>query len=296
LRAVELLSSLTWVAGLNIAALSRRTGVGTDTLRKWEQRYGVLRPTRTPGGQRRYSELDVQRVEWLCARLGEGYRIGEAARLLSRSTGEAPATPPALRTALVEAVGRSDGDAIEELLDQAFALRATDEALSEIVRPVLQEVGHGWAAGAVSVAQEHLVSQLVRAKLQHLLSDRRSGVRGEAVLACVPGEQHELGLLMLAVCLRADGWSVVYLGADTPVADALALARARETRLLALSVTMPEHVAAFADALLAAELPVGLRVIVGGASAGPPLARVLGVTFVQPELQAAVAELRELAA
>src|ERR671927_250170 len=69
-------------AALNIAALSRRTGVAPDTLRKWEQRYQILRPTRTAGGQRRYSERDVARVEWLCARLAEGYRIGEAAQLL----------------------------------------------------------------------------------------------------------------------------------------------------------------------------------------------------------------------
>ena len=67
---------------LNIAALTKRTGVPQDTIRKWEQRYGVLKPERTAGGQRRYTELDVARVEWLKARLGEGYRIGEAASLL----------------------------------------------------------------------------------------------------------------------------------------------------------------------------------------------------------------------
>ena len=67
---------------MNIAALSRRTGVAPDTLRKWEQRYGVLKPSRTEGGQRRYSELDVARVEWLVARLADGYRISRAAALL----------------------------------------------------------------------------------------------------------------------------------------------------------------------------------------------------------------------
>ena len=67
---------------LNISALSRRTGVAPDTLRKWEQRYGVLRPVRTAGGQRRYSEVDVQRVEWLRDRIRDGWRIGEAARVI----------------------------------------------------------------------------------------------------------------------------------------------------------------------------------------------------------------------
>ena len=75
---------------MNIAALSRRTGVAPDTLRKWEQRYAILRPTRTAGGQRRYSELDVERVEWLRARLAEGYRIGEAAALLGTGDWRAP--------------------------------------------------------------------------------------------------------------------------------------------------------------------------------------------------------------
>ena len=66
---------------LNIAALHRRTGVSPDTIRKWEQRYGVLHPDRTAGGQRRYSEEDVARVKWLKARIEEGYRIGEAAAI-----------------------------------------------------------------------------------------------------------------------------------------------------------------------------------------------------------------------
>ena len=82
-----------WGQELNIAALSRRTGVAPDTLRKWEQRYGVLNPSRTDGGQRRYSELDVARVEWLLARLDEGYRIGEAAALL----GDGPTRAPDVR-------------------------------------------------------------------------------------------------------------------------------------------------------------------------------------------------------
>jgi DNA-binding transcriptional MerR regulator len=74
---------------LNIAALSRRTGVAPDTLRKWEQRYGILRPAGAEGGQRRYTEHDAARVEWLRDRLAEGWRIGEAARVL-----EEPEGPP----------------------------------------------------------------------------------------------------------------------------------------------------------------------------------------------------------
>ena len=88
---------------LNIAAISRRTGVAPDTLRKWESRYGVLRPERTAGGQRRYSEHDVQRVEWLRDRLRDGWRIGEAARVLDETSAAALAEPVELRDALIAA-------------------------------------------------------------------------------------------------------------------------------------------------------------------------------------------------
>ena len=64
----------------------------------------------------------------------------------------------------------------------------------------------------------------MRAAIHRLLADARADVRGIAVLACAPGEHHEIGLLMLAILLRADGWQVAYLGADTPMADAAALA------------------------------------------------------------------------
>ena len=72
-------------------------------------------------------------------------------------------------------------------------------------------------AGELSVAEEHLVSEAVRSRLGHLLGDPGGGVRGIAVLACAPGERHELGLMMAAIALRRDGWKVVYLGADTPL-------------------------------------------------------------------------------
>src|SRR5205085_10342850 len=96
-------------SALNIAALARRTGVQPDTLRKWEHRYGVIRPDRTPGGQRRYSEVDVARVEWLKSRLEEGYRIGEAAALLgSTQMPSAPQSAPELCEAMLTAVANTD--------------------------------------------------------------------------------------------------------------------------------------------------------------------------------------------
>jgi MerR family transcriptional regulator, light-induced transcriptional regulator len=281
--------------GLNIAAVARRTGVGEHTLRKWEQRYGVLHPTRTVGGQRRYSEDDVGRVQWLAARLGEGYRIGEAAAMLVPTPGEAPGSPEELRDALVAAAG-SGKDGIDPLLDQAFRLYPLEQALREVIAPCLVGIGDSWERGELSVGEEHLTSAAIRARLERTLVEPRGAVRGLAVLACGPGEQHELGLLMLACLLRADGWEVVYLGQSTPVADALSIARDGDASVLAISVTMPAGVEALEPEFSDVRHGDRPATIVGGAAASAGLAKRIGARYVGNDLAKAVPALRPTAA
>jgi methanogenic corrinoid protein MtbC1 len=248
---------------LNIAALTQRTGVPSDTIRKWEQRYGVLHPERTSGGQRRYSELDVARVEWLKERLHEGYRIGEAAALLGAGD-QVARTVDELRTGIVAATIASDVDALGQLVDQALALSTLDESFIDVLTPALAEIGERWASGSVSIAQEHLASATVRAALLKLLSDQRADVHGTAVLACAPGELHEIGLLMLAVILRSEGWQVAYLGADTPFADAVSLADELDATALCFSVASQESAQALDAELTTTPPRESLMVVVGG--------------------------------
>jgi methanogenic corrinoid protein MtbC1 len=282
-------------AMLNIAALSRRTGVAPDTLRKWEQRYGVLRPVRTAGGQRRYSEMDVQRVEWLRDRIRDGWRIGEAARVIDEATSVALDEPSDLRDTLIAAIAENDPRAVSATLDQAFAVLRLEQALAEVVTPALQWAGDAWHRGELSVAQEHAITAKVRAHLGKLISEGRGGVRGSAVLACAPGEHHDIGLLMLAVTLRADGWRVEFLGADTPVDAAVAFAERIGAGMLCLSASRTESVDVLRDALGAVE-PSGLIVIVvGGAAITPEIAGELEATYADARLDLAVERLRTYA-
>ncbi len=251
----------------------------------------MLQPDRTAGGQRRYSELDVARIEWLRERMAEGFRIGEAASLLGGAQLEAARTPAEIRRGLYEAASSTNVDGLRALLDQTFTLFPLEQALTRIVNPVLQHVGEGWAKGELSVAQEHLVSAAVRARLAALFADARGGVRGVAVLACVPGELHELGLLMLGALLRADGWQVAYLGADAPLDDAFELAGRLGAPLVCLSVTMREHVAK----LPKTPAPPGCTLVLGGDAATERAARRLGARHVGESLRHSVRELRKLA-
>ena len=270
-------------SGLNIAAVARRTGIGADTLRKWERRYGVLRPSRTSGGQRRYDERDVARVEWLRDRLSEGFRIGEAAALLETDHASAESSPTGLRDAIVAAVAETDTRRLAALVEQSFTLHDVETAVEEIVAPALRLIGDRWEEGANCIAEEHLLSEVVLERLRTLLGDRRPAVRGTAVLACATGERHELGLLALAVLLQADGWLTVYLGTDTPLDAAVSTALRTDADLLCLSAGDAERCAAIETQLEDFDLPEKLVVVTGGPAHGcePPL-----------KLGAAVAELR----
>jgi len=254
--------------GLNIAAVAQRTGIGADTLRKWERRYGVLRPNRTVGGQRRYDERDVARVEWLRDRLADGFRISEAAALLADGAATTTSSKTGLKDAIVAAVSDPDSRQLAALVEQAFILNDVETAVEEIVAPALRTVGDRWREGAECIAEEHLLSEVLRSRLRGLLADRRHAVRGTAVLACAPGERHELGLLALAVLLQADGWLAVYLGADAPLESSLALAGRMGADVLCLSASTPDLLADLQRLLADAQLPEATRVIVGGAAAG----------------------------
>lgn len=222
---------------MNIQAVARRTGVPAATLRKWEERYGIPAPSRTNGAQRIYADRDLRQIEWLRDRLAEGLRIGQAVELLRRIEEPVESTGD-LRAALNAAVEARLPSRVEALVNQAFAVCEPRTAILEVTAPVLEQTGELWQQDKISVADEHFVAQLLATKLRALVDSTASGAAGVAVLACVPGERHEIGLLSLAALLQADGWRVIYLGQDTPLADAYALAAEAGARVVGFSATM----------------------------------------------------------
>ncbi len=128
------------------------------------------------------------------------------------------------------------------------------------------------------------------------VSEGQGGVRGSAVLACAPGEHHDIGLLMLAVMLRSDGWRVEFLGADTPVDEAVAFAGAIGASILCLSASRPASVDALRATLPAVEPPGLMMIVVGGAAMTPEIAGELDAIYAAEDLGVAVERLRRFAA
>jgi MerR family transcriptional regulator, light-induced transcriptional regulator len=235
---------------MRIGELSRRTGVSPELLRAWEQRYGLLEPTRSRGGFRLYSADDEARVRRTTALIAEGLAAAEAARqavgapVVPRRT-DAPLLDD-LRDALRVALDGFNATAAHTALDRLLAVVSVESAIVDVLIPYLQDLGERWADGTASVAQEHFASHLIRGRLLGLTRDWGGGARS-AVLACLPGEAHDLGLIMFGILIARRGWSVTFLGADTPFDSLDKSVRALAPSLVVLATVTADRFQAHAD-------------------------------------------------
>jgi len=228
---------------LRIGELSKRSGVSPELLRAWERRYGLLHPTRSTGGLRLYSSADVDRVRLMQRHLAEGLAAAEAAALALRAgAGEQALSPATMREELAAALDRFDEPRAQAILDRILAAATIETVLGEVVLPYLRELGARWERGAASIAQEHFASSVLRGRLLGLARGWGLGMGPVAVLACLPGEQHDLGLIAFGLALRSRGWRIVYLGADAPVETVAEASRRLQPSLIVLSAVSAELV------------------------------------------------------
>lgn len=254
---------------LRIGELSRRTGVHADTLRAWERRYGLLSPARSDGGFRLYSGEDEERVRATRALIDSGLSAAEAARLARSGVVPSPspgATSPAnADRRLREALERFDEAEANIVLDEAIAALSVEALASRVVLPALEEVGERWERGEASVGQEHFATNVVRGRLAGLARNWGVGSGPLAILACPPGELHDIGLLVFGLVLRARGWRIAYLGANTPIASVTEAAERLAPRVVVLAALSEEPFSSAADEI--ARLGEGTRVLLAGAGA-----------------------------
>jgi len=268
---------------LRIGELSRRVGVSDHLLRAWESRYGLLQPMRSPGGFRLYSEADESRIRQMQAYLADGLSAAEAARAVlsggavSGGPAGTPATAPAggePSAALRQALDAFDEPAAQAVLDRLLADLSVPAVLRDVVLPYLADLGLRWQGGTASVAMEHFASNVIRGRLAGLARGWGSGHGPQALLACPPGELHDLALMIFGVVLHGNGWRIDYLGANTPVEELARAAGLSHPDLVVLAATRPQTLEPLRAQLaaLAQHAPLALA----GAGATQQIATAVG--------------------
>jgi MerR family transcriptional regulator, light-induced transcriptional regulator len=201
-----------------IRAVAKITGLSLDTLRAWERRYSAVVPERSDRG-RQYGTAHIERLLLLNQLVKKGHAIGGIAvladddlkKLLVPPLGRASPEPePAIDILgpLLAAIESFDSSRAGDELSRLAAVLSPRDLVYRVVVPLMHEVGARWHDGQLAIAQEHLVSQLLRNLLGSMVQlFRSSNPTMKMVLATPAGESHEFGILASAmlepICLRA---------------------------------------------------------------------------------------------
>jgi len=262
-----------------IRAVSRLTGLSIDTLRAWERRYQAIVPERTDRG-RQYTQDNIQRLTLLREVVDRGHTISQVAGLPDNelrnmlATGQPAPRKPAPNTSiqtLVEFFAEFEHTRANDELGRLAALLSPRDLVFTVVLPLMHEVGERWHRGELGIAQEHLVSSAVRNLFGSLvrLYPPRPGAP-KLVIATLPGELHEFGILAAAMISAISGLNPLFLGPNLPAGEMIHAARKTSATVILIGCCgAPAPPAELAD--LVSSLPEGVELWVGGLTTSEPI-------------------------
>jgi len=254
---------------LPIRTVASLTGVLPVTLRAWERRYGLIRPQRTPTGHRYYTRDHVDLIHRVLALTAQGVPISDVRRALAGSAEKPAAARPAgpwsrYLERMSRAIAQFDDAALDEVYDDALSLHPIERVTGNLLMPLLAELGRRWEREAVAVAEEHFFAVYLRNKLGARLHHRRPLSGPKLLLACAPGEHHEIGLLLFALAANDAGLRCVPLGADIPLAELAPAALRAGCRAIVISSSVDPEPATLRESLPELVAQARVPVFVGG--------------------------------
>ena len=256
-----------------IRTVSSLTGVNSITLRAWERRYGLIKPVRTPKGHRLYTQNDIDLIQQVLELLDKGISIGQVKEQLKGTTKNKTSdkkTDPwsAYLRRMLNAVVRFDVNVLDGTYNEALSLYPVELVTKHLILPLLKELGIRWADNQGSIAEEHFFGAYLRNKLGARFHHHPSSTHGpKLVAACMPGEHHEIGLMLFCLSALNHGYQLVYLGADTPLTELLTPVERSESQAVLLSGSIDPQ-----PHIMSADLPslvsqLNVPVFIGGKTA-----------------------------
>ncbi|WP_422124263.1 MerR family transcriptional regulator [Planococcus sp. X10-3] len=235
----------------NIKAAAKILDMPKVTIRSWETRYNAITPARTESGHRLYSDQNLEDLQWLKIQVQDnGIKISEAVKLLHasrkkfvRPAGNLPPSPAGSYPyekqieELYNAGAEMDSDRFQYLLDLNFSMFHYRTVFFSILAPLMVRIGEEWENGTITVAHEHMLSHMVLQRFNQFFRIFPTADNLPKALAfCPSGEHHQLGLLLFTLFLRENGYSVAYIGPDTPLEGLSELIEKQDFKLVAMSI------------------------------------------------------------
>lgn len=255
-----------------IRTVSELTGVNSITLRAWENRYGLIEPVRKASGHRLYTQEHIDLINRVVGLLDRGMRIGQVkAEVLSGSDSESGLVDEQhdnwrkYINSMIAGIIRFDEHVLERTYADALSHYPVRLVTEKLLSPVLKELGERWASGQGSVAEEHFFGFYLRNKLGARFHHRTQNQTGPKLLmACLPGDLHEIGLLLFALDASDHGFQTILLGANMPLDEFPDAVKKTASDALVLSGTIEPDNEVIRTSLPRLVKKLGVPVFMGG--------------------------------
>ncbi len=225
-----------------IRTVSSLTGIQSVTLRAWERRYKLIKPMRTATGHRLYSREDVEIIRKATGLLEKGMNISQAAQILNETDfagDESTDTDMSwllFRQQVMEAISAFNETALENIYQRILSLHPIETVTRNLIIPVLESLGKKWQKDSTGIAAEHFFTVFMRNKLGARFHHRSRNNRGPKLLSsCLPGNFHEIGLLLFSLAADEANYRQILLGADMPLPHLAGAAIISEVDAIVLS-------------------------------------------------------------
>jgi DNA-binding transcriptional MerR regulator/methylmalonyl-CoA mutase cobalamin-binding subunit len=258
-----------------IRTVSELTGVNPITLRAWETRYGLIEPIRKSSGHRLYTQEHIDLINRVVGLLDRGMRIGQVnAEIMANKPDEGDSADQKqdiwqrLINGMIAAIIRFDEFGLERIYGEALSHYPVRTVTKKLLGPLMRELGERWDTGRGSIAEEHFFGFYLRNKLGarfHHRSHNQSGPK--LLLACLPGDLHEIGLLLFALDASDHGYQTVLLGANMPLEELPAAVKKTACDALVLSGVIEPDESVIKDQLPRLVARLSIPVFLGGAIA-----------------------------
>jgi DNA-binding transcriptional MerR regulator len=217
------------VGHYSIKDLENLTGIKAHTIRMWEQRYGIMKPTRTDTNIRLYDGDELKLMLNIALLNNHGYKISKIAKMTNEEVCER-----VLETinkvsnyedqinALTLAMIDLDEDQFERVMATNILQFGFEKMMLNIIYPFLVKIGSLWVTNAINPAQEHFITNLIRQKVIVAIDGQfePNKLNPKKFMLFLPeGELHEISLLFSYYLIKARGNKVVYLGQSLPLQD-----------------------------------------------------------------------------
>lgn len=256
-----------------IGTVSKLTGVGAITLRAWERRYGLIEPIRKESGHRLFTRQHIDQINRITSLTQQGMRISQIrpemleTEIRSEVDEESDIWGEYINS-MMSAIIDFDEERLEEIYNEALSLYPIGVVTRKLLTPLLIELGLRWASERGSIAEEHFFAFYLRNKIGARYHHRsRSNNNGPRLLiAGLPGENHEIGLLLFALAAHEEGYRILPLGANMPLYELAHVANKKQCSAILLSGAIEPS-----SRILSRDLPklvdqAGMPVLVGGLS------------------------------